>query len=408
MGHTHEEDKTTFYVAELSTIGICGLLGVVCILLYQQNLLRFVLAENRHFVVPVAGAILLVLVSLRALVLFASAGRSAGHEGHDHDHDHHDHDHDHDHNHDHDHEHEHEHGADGASVHDHDHDCCHEHVHAGHDHGHDHDHGFNPWRYIILLLPIVLYFLNMPNAGFTAAYSKGSGISAGDLSPEGSGKYPSNTGLQITKAGGAEFVQVAGVAKDSPADKAGIKIRDVISEVKPLDDANSAPVSLKGKSLDEAAKLIGGKPDTKVKLTVQREGEDKTAEITRAMDVLVLEFKQLENATYAPQSREYYTGKTVRLKGQFRPGQNDRMFSLVRYKITCCAADAIPLNVVIMLDPQSKEGLGDVKALEWVEVTGRVDFRTRRDRPDEYLTVLTVASPSDITKAEPDLNPYLQ
>src|SRR5207249_7750262 len=79
-----------------------------------------------------------------------------------HDHDHHDHDHGH--HHDHDHEHHH---------HDHDHDHGHAHAHAheqtpGHDHGHDH--GWAPWRYTVLMLPVVLFLLNLPNEIFSARY----------------------------------------------------------------------------------------------------------------------------------------------------------------------------------------------------------------------------------------------
>jgi len=71
------------------------------------------------------------------------------------------------------------------------------------------------------------------------------------------------------------------------------------------------------------------------------------------------------------------------------------------------AADARPLNVMIMLDPQSPENLSHVKALEWVKVTGRLTFRKRKDR-DEYVTVLMVASPSDVKSTEPDPRPYIQ
>ncbi len=402
MAHTHEQDRTTFYVAQLSTIGVCGLLGVICILLYQQNLLRFILAENRHFVVPIAGGALLGLVALRSLVLLTSSRQGDAHHDHDpcHGHDC-DHDHEHDHSHDHvhaDHDHacsHHDCGADGHHEHDHGH--AHDHSH-GDDCGHDHS-SWNPWRYIVLLLPIVLYFLNMPNAGFTASYS-GAQINAGDLNSIASGRYADNTGLQIDKK--ADTIQVVGVVTGSPAEKAGMKTRDVITHVE--------TVSLQGKSLDEAVKELRGQPDTKVKLTVKREGQEtpQEIEVTRAMDAINADFKILEKAAYTEQGRESYNGRVVQVKGLYAPGPNDRVFSLVRYRITCCAGDASPLRVVVTLDSQCKDPLGDLKSKQWLSATGRVQYLPNGKRPGEFLTVLVMSSPKDVRDDVPEANPYIQ
>ena len=93
MGHTHTEDRTTYYMEQLCTIGICGLLGGVAVMLYYQNILRFILADKLHLLVLASGIALLSVVALRAIGLWWSVGASAA----DHDHEHcHDHDHDHD------------------------------------------------------------------------------------------------------------------------------------------------------------------------------------------------------------------------------------------------------------------------------------------------------------------------
>src|SRR5262249_18283679 len=91
------------------------------------------------------------------------------------------------------HEHKHEH-AHAAAGHDHGH--AHDH---DHDHGHDHDHshGWAPWRFVVLLLPVVLYFLNLPNEGFSSGNEHGASAGAGDR----------RTGVP-----GAEGVQAARVA----------------------------------------------------------------------------------------------------------------------------------------------------------------------------------------------------
>jgi hypothetical protein len=397
VAHSHAEDRSSYYVEQLCTLGICGLLGGVTVMLWYQNLLRYILAPKFHQPVLWGGVAILVLVVLRAVALWVEAGKSA--PGHTHDHDH-----AHDHGHDHEHEHAHEH-----HHHEHAHDHDHEHAHAhGHDHGHDH--GWNPWRYIVLLLPIVLYFLGLPNAGLT---TRASGST--DLADSTSGKFVQNTGLQILKDAGRDAVQVVMVASDSPAAKAGLRVHDLITQVTRNEDAEGKPLEkpevlpTKGMSVDEAAKAIGGKPGTKVKLAVRHEGEEQAhdVELTRAADILSLGFKELEGAAYMPSKRKYFEGRMVKLKGQYSPSGNPKVFKLVRYKITCCAADAVPLDVVIMLDPQSQENLAHLSPNQWIEVLGQVQFLKRRDR-DEYVTVLTVASAKDVRPADADNDPYIQ
>lgn len=73
------------------------------------------------------------------------------------------------------------------------------------------------------------------------------------------------------------FVKVVSPIDDTPAQKAGVKAGDLIIK---LDDE---PV--KGKTLNEAVKVMRGKPGSTIKLTIVREGEDKpiVKELTRAI-----------------------------------------------------------------------------------------------------------------------------
>src|SRR5262249_55572714 len=105
-----------------------------------------------------------------------------------------------------------------------------------------------------------------------------------------------------------------------------------------------------------------------------------------------LGFQELEGAVYAPDRREQYQGKTYTIKGQFAPSGNDRIFSLVRYKIRCCAADAVPLSAFILVDPESQERLNQAAlAGQWVAVKGQVQFRTRtRNGQEEPVAVIYV------------------
>jgi uncharacterized membrane protein YcgQ (UPF0703/DUF1980 family) len=116
-----------------------------------------------------------------------------------------------------------------------------------------------------------------------------------------------------------------------------------------------------------------------------------------------LNFKELDRSAYNETQRDFFEGKTGTLKGQFAPGKSSTTFSLVRLKITCCAADAIPLNVVII----SPESVADIKPMSWVEVTGQIQYRKRKDR-DEYVPVLKLHSLQDVVPTAPDDDPYLQ
>lgn len=174
MAHDHEHQHgSTYFVDQLCTIATCGALGAVAILMYRpsgpdgQSKLSYILAPQFYIWVLLGGIALLVLVAIRAITLW----RQAKAANHDHDHDHsHEHHHHHDHHHDHAHSH------------------AHDHAHT-HDHGHEH--GWTPARYAVLMLPIVLYFLNLPNSSFSAERF-GRDLSSGEV--EGAGGLVASKG----------------------------------------------------------------------------------------------------------------------------------------------------------------------------------------------------------------------
>ena len=358
MGHHHEHDSPdemrNYLTQQIVTVAICGALGAVAVSLYAQGTLQFILARDFHRWVLMGGIALLVMTVIRGIALWNFAGQLQKawirhhdrelahdhHHDHDHEHAHHHHEHEHAHHH---HEHEHEHTAIKqanpaittiagptlglnvitppalpAAAHAHDHDCCdhdhdhdhghdhaeHGHQHHDHDHGHqhhDHDHGWAPWRYVLLLLPVALFMLNLPSDGFSDDYQKKVNLEDFDLTAPPEGK-----------------------------------------------------------------------------------GED-------AFDV---RFLDLEMAAMYPELRNFYAGKNVRLSGKYSP-LDDSHFTLVRYKINCCAADAIPLNAVIWLDsaqvtdPRQARLSPDQMRNKWVIVEGRVHFIKRRDK-NQYMTALIV------------------
>ena len=187
-----------------------------------------------------------------------------------------------------------------------------------HEHDHGHEHAWAPWRFVVLLLPVVLYFL-IPTEALNAAY--GLKVGAGDVSGPG---------------------------------------KDVTSK-----------------------------------------GADFT-----------VDFTQLEMAALRPDLRDFYEGKTVRLTGKY-VGDDSRQFTLVRYKINCCAADAVPLNAVIMIDPKSKTQLPLSKLRnQWVQVTGQVQFLQRRDNGSYVPALILHPTPEQplgqLVKVLPRIDdPYL-
>ena len=94
-------------------------------------------------------------------------------------------------------------------------------------------------------------------------------------------------GIEVTMEDG--FVKVVSPIDDTPAAAAGVKAGDLIVRL------DETPV--KGLSLGEAVDIMRGKPDTKLLLTIIREGEDKPLkiEITRAIiKVKSVKFRMLE------------------------------------------------------------------------------------------------------------------
>lgn len=150
MAHIHE-DSDTYYLDQLCLVALSAAFAGVCLSLctWQRAMLNNLLAEQFHIFVLISGVLLMVLALTRAFILWKTVGNTAHH--------HHD-------EHDHDHAHHHEHGE---SAHDHV-ECCHDHIHAhnhehAHGHDHDHDHDWAPWRYVLLLIPIILFLLGLPN-----------------------------------------------------------------------------------------------------------------------------------------------------------------------------------------------------------------------------------------------------
>lgn len=233
----------------------------------KGTMLSNALIPEFHKWVFIGGITLLVLTVIRAVVVWRAAGAH--------------------------HHHHHEHGE--ACGHDHAHgaDCGHHHHHHdhSHSHGHDHSHGGIYWRAVVLLFPVVLFFLGLPNQGYS----------------------------------------------------------------------------------DERIKLIAGN-DAAI-------GAAGLADV-QAKDGVVFDFAELGAAAYDPDKRESLAGRTATVKGRFKR-ISDKEFTLIHLKMTCCAADIVPLKARIVTDA-ALQGFRD---MDWVEVSGRLQF-VEVPGKNEYLPLI--------------------
>lgn len=352
MAHHHDHENESYYLDQLCMIALSGAFGVICLALYfwQQWMLRLMLDPKFFQFILISGIMLVVLATIRGFLLWREVGEErAGVQGEGHSHAGHSHSQGHDHG-------GHSHGAPEHAAHAHSHggEECH-HDHGGHSHGHgvaadsatastlhqhamhdhdeaDHDHSWAPWRYVLVLVPIIFFLLGLPNKGPKV------------------------------------------VAKE--VDSSLETMRTVETVVATIPTFTPLPMN----AFAWAA----------------RNAETSSANATQ------VGYKELEAYARDEASRKRWNRETVKVKGQFSPDPRSRTrFNLARFRINCCANDAIPLNVPMI----SAEPITHVRAGDWVEVTGRVEFLKTGD---SYRTVLMTPGTSAVKASDPDPNPYVQ
>jgi hypothetical protein len=448
--HDHAHETDTYYLDQLCMVGLTGAFAGICVTLYFLNtsMLGTMLKPMFHPFILASGLALLAIVLVRAVVLWKAAGQkpAAGNQAHHHHHEHghhHDHDHDHDHcghDHDHDHcghDHDHHHGEHEHHHHEHvqahgAHGHHHEHVQVAapqlatatapvaavapthsHNHDHDHDHAWAPWRYVVLLTPIMLYLLGLPARGLPVGHG-------GDMDvTDDACKAAQLVGLGMTPLNQVAFagamilheedllppILVDGKYATLADLKSGMHIAALYEKVKTTEEVKLARIQagtgpLTGlQGYQDLGTLVAVDDQTKtltVSLTIDGQTKQKTIELEPAEGI---GFKELEGlARESPITQAKYQGKLVVVVGQFAPlSGSDKWFSLARYRIQCCAADAIQLNVPIFC----KEGVAGIKQGDWIKVTGRIEFRPNPSNPGTKMTILVVYRRNSITPTSP-------
>ena len=105
-----------------------------------------------------------------------------------------------------------------------------------------------------------------------------------------------------------------------------------------------------------------------------------------------LRFSELERAAFDERTRKRYEGKLGTLEGMLVTSPDFQHFNIVRYRMNCCAADALPINAAVLVDPNWTGEQLEVKKRhqKWVKVKGRIHFFLKPNSPGEYVGALIV------------------
>ena len=209
-------------------------------------------------------------------------------------------------------------------------------------------------RMLILAFPVLLYFIGLPNSGFSKERQI---LLTGNETALGTNDL-------------RRFLEGATVV-EGPKDENGSTVRVLKTK--------------SGLKIRERTYLAGGEPKLEL---ISEAGTPRR-------------FNELNDAALNEGKRKYMEGETVILEGRFKR-LADKEFSLFRMKMTCCAADTVPLKVRIVV-PQALSNFSD---FDWVTVKGQLQFLQVQGQ-DRYIPVIMVANNNDVAKTQPK-NEYEQ
>jgi hypothetical protein len=328
------ESIRNYFTEQLITILVCGLFGVTAILLWQMGKLENILAEQFRPWVLGGGITILVLVALRSVSVWKQAGaiQAANQSGCGINHIH------------------------GAN-------CNHVLFNAdGTEDDSPHEHSSDmSWvfaRMLILIFPVLLFFFGLPS---------------GTLSAE----------EQLKRAG-------TGSALGSEM------LKDLAKDAEVLDTKKEMVSNGKGKdqSVEATIRTLKTAGGLTLRETILPSGEQKL-ELLGGGEGTRMRFNELNDAAMNEGQRKYMQGKTAILEGRFKR-LADKEFSLFRLKMTCCAADTVPLKVRIIV-PQALSKFND---FDWVQVKGQIQFLEVPGQ-SRFIPVIMVADITDIHASSP-------
>lgn len=330
MAHSHSgcQSPRDYFTEQLLTILVCGSLAFVGIQMYRNDMLKHILAPQFHVAVLVGSISVLALVAVRAISVWREAGElqplndMSCQENHIHstacDH---------------------LPGLPGGSTDDPNYA----------DDGHSHDMSWMFARMLILVFPIALFALGVPNTGF----SKGKQLDAAGH----------DTALNLNPKVIEELAKDPSTIEYKAAETQsdGTKVREL--------------QTAKGLKIREITSTSG---DTKYVLIPGAGAE--------------MRFNELTEAAFDADKRKALEGSTAIMQGRFKR-LGDKEFTLFRMKMTCCGPDAVTLKVRIIA-PQSVAEYAD---FDWVQVKGVIQF-LKAPGQERYTPVLVLSDITDITR----------
>jgi hypothetical protein len=129
-------------------------------------------------------------------------------------------------------------------------------------------------------------------------------------------------------------------------------------------------------------------PDVQLNL----DGQEVTA---KGGDTIVFTFDELNASANDAGKRDEYLGKTVRVKGQLRKVGSGE-YTLFRMKMTCCAADTIPLKARIKLPFVSP-----LQDYQWVTAEGVLQY-VQVPGQNQFIPVIRVKDAAGLHPASPE------
>lgn len=117
-------------------------------------------------------------------------------------------------------------------------------------------------------------------------------------------------------------------------------------------------------------------------------------------DVIGFDFNELNAAAYDEAKRAEFEGRRIKVKGQLKKvSQKD--YQLFKLKMTCCAADVIPLKARIRSEVVIPES--EFRDYDWVTVEGTLQFVELPDKR-QFLPVIRIGGDRGLglTKATPE------
>jgi len=346
MAHSHPhpgESLRDYFTEQLLGIMVCAGLGFVAVRMYTNGMLNYILAKPFHLPVLIGGiAVLTVIVLLRAIAVWREAGALQA-PAYD--------------------------GPECSPDHVHDPTCNHGNSYPGHshddgDHAHSHDMSWMFVTMLILVVPITLFVIGMPNGNMARL------AAIAEAKLEGRNTAPEEA------LGGATL----------------------------RDQAKDATVYDEQKQPDgSTVRLLKTQSGLQIREVVPVSGEPKYSLITA--EGTEFRFNDLNDAAFSDEKRKSYEGQTAILEGRFKRIA-DKDFTLFRMKMTCCAADTIPLKVRIIV-PQAINGINNY---DWVRVKGQIQFVKLpggNAGAETYIPVIMVGDITDVVKGEPK-NEYEQ